>query len=146
MNKSCTSKNVGYGALGGLVGGIVFGIMMAKMGVLIKIGSMIGMPNPVAGFAVHLIISMAMGVIFALIFYKAACKRLSGSICGIIYGIIWWFLGPITLMPIMMGEQLGSMWNASVMQTAFPSLFGHIVFGLLLGFTYGWMRSRKKTR
>ncbi len=146
MYHSCTSKNIGYGTLAGFIGGIVFGLMMTKMGVLIKIGSLVGMSNPIAGFVVHLIISMFMGVIFALIFYKVACKRLSGTLWGLVYGIFWWFLGPLTLLSRIMDESIVSRWNITGMKNALPGLLGHIVFGLIMGFVYGWLRSREKKR
>jgi len=40
------------------------------------------------------------------------------------------------MMPFMMGMGLGVNWNAAAAQAMLPSLYGHLVFGLLLGFVY----------
>ena len=50
--------------------------------------------------------------------------------------MIWWVLGPLTLMPLMMGMGLGVNWNLGAAQAMLPSLMGHVIFGLLLGFVY----------
>ncbi len=54
------------------------------------------------------------------------------------YGLVWWFLGPLTLMPLFMGMGLGVNWNGGAMVQAAPSLLGHLVFGATLGCTYSW--------
>lgn len=146
MHHSCTSQNIGYGFLGGLLGGIVFAMIMAKLGVISAIGSMLGLSNLFGAFFTHLIISMIMGVIFALLFCNLAYKPLSATIWGLIYGIFWWFLGPLTLMSILLGEPIDSRWNLTSMQHVVPGLYGHIIYGLILGLTYGWLRSRGKKR
>lgn len=144
MHQSCTSKNIGYGFLGGLAGGIVFALIMAKLGVINTIGSMLGLSNLFGAFFTHLIISLIMGVIFALLFCNFAYKPLTATLWGMIYGIFWWFLGPLTLMSILLGEPIDSRWTLTSMRHVLPGLYGHIIYGLILGFTYGWLRSKEK--
>ncbi len=57
-------------------------------------------------------------------------------------GLVWWFLGPLTLMPLFMGMGLGVNWNGGAMVQAAPSLLGHLVFGATLGCTYSWFARR----
>ncbi len=47
---------------------------------------------------------------------------------GAAYGLVWWVLGPLLLMPAGMGMPL-----LNVDATAWQSLLGHLMFGLVLG-------------
>ncbi len=136
-------KSIQHGALAGIAGGIVFGAMMGMMGMLPMIGQMAGSPTASAGFFVHLIISAFIGGSFALIFQSRVKGSTAGLGYGAAYGILWWFLGPLTLMPAMMGMGIGVNWNATAAEAMFPSLIGHIVYGLILGFTYRRLAERR---
>ena len=135
-------KNIENGAIAGIAGGIVFGAMMGMMGMLPMIGQMVGSPTAGVGFFVHLIISAMIGGSFALLFQRLVKRTTSGFGYGAAYGIAWWFLGPLTLMPAMMGMGIGVNWNLAAAAAMFPSLVGHVVFGLILGFTYALLARR----
>ena len=130
------AKRIKHGIVGGLVGGVVFGMMMAMMGMLPMIGKMVGVPNAVVGFLVHMGISAGIGASFGVLAGPIVTGRLSGLVSGAIYGMVWWVLGPLTLMPLMMGMGFGVNWNPGTAQAMLPSLMGHVIFGLLLGFVY----------
>ncbi len=130
------NQRVKHGIIGGLVGGAVFGGMMAMMGMLPMIGKMVGVPNAVVGFLVHMGISAGIGASFGLLIGPAVKGRTSGVVAGGAYGMIWWVLGPLTLMPLFMGMGLGVNWNLGAAQAMLPSLMGHVVFGLVLGLAY----------
>jgi len=57
---------------------------------------------------------------------------------GLVYGFIWWFLGPLTLMSLMMGA--GLQWTASAVEQTIQSLIWHLVFGGVLGVSYEALR------
>ena len=124
------------GLASGLTGGLVFGMMMAKMGTLPMIGKMIGLPTAAAGWFVHLGISATIGVSFSILLGWLITGRTSSLAIGTIYGTAWWFLGPLTLMPLFMGMGFGVNWNLTAAQNMLPSLLGHMVFGVAMGFTY----------
>jgi hypothetical protein len=130
------TKNLMHGIAGGLAGGVVFGIMMGMMGMLPMIGKMAGHPTAAAGFAVHLVISAMIGAGFAATVGRNVCGARSGLLRGLLYGGTWWFLGPLTLMPLMMGMGLGTNWNAAAATQMLPSLFGHLIYGVILGVSY----------
>ncbi len=48
------------------------------------------------------------------------------------YGLVWWFLGPLTLMPLFMGMGLGGNWNGGAMVQAAPTLLGRVGRGFTL--------------
>jgi hypothetical protein len=100
------------------------------------IGKMVGYPNAVVGFLVHMVISAGIGGSFGLLLGSAVTGRISGLFTGMAYGAVWWFLGPLTLMPFFMGMGLGVNWNLTAATNMLPSLMGHAIFGLVLGLVY----------
>jgi hypothetical protein len=130
------------GAVSGLAGGLVFGMMMAMMGMLPMIGQMVGVPTAAAGWVVHLIIAATIGISFAVLLDWLVTGRISSVVFATSYGAVWWTLGPLTLMPLMMGMGLGVNWNLGAAQAMLPSFMGHLVFGMVLGLTYLPLRRR----
>ena len=118
-----TVTTIKKGILAGLAGGIVFGMMMQMMGMMPMIASMFGSKSDVVGWMVHLMISAIFGLM-----YGAFAFRISGSwvISGIVYGIILWVIGPLLMMPMMMGMPLFTFGSNTWM-----SLMGHVIFGLI---------------
>ena len=99
------------GVYGGLAGGAVFGTMMGVMGMLPMIGSMVGTPSPIAGFVVHMAISAGIGAAFGIGLDVTGLRASAGL--GLAYGLVWWVLGPLTLMPLFMGMGLGVNWTVA---------------------------------
>ena len=136
------ARNIKLGAYGGLAGGVVFGAMMGMMGMLPMIGKMVGHPSAVTGFLAHLVISALIGASFVVIFHGFIRGASGGLGYGLVYGGAWWFLGPLTLMPLMMGMGLGVNWNAAAASQMLPSLVGHLIYGAILGLSYALLQSR----
>ncbi len=122
------------GALAGLLGGSIFGIWMAEKGALIAIASMAGSGSPLLGLAIHLGISMGIGMSFAVLFSRLVEGIFPSALWGLVYGFVWWFLGPLTFMPVMMG--MAPQWTAVAVAATIPSLVWHLVFGGIMGITY----------
>ncbi|MET3721950.1 MULTISPECIES: hypothetical protein [unclassified Arthrobacter] len=122
-------RRVLAGAAGGIAGGIVFGILMAMMGMLPVIASMVGSNSAVVGLSVHLMISVAIGLGLTVLFgnrFPTGYGR--GALVGLGYAAIWWVLGPLMIMPVMMGMPL-----FAINLTALMSLMGHLIYGVILG-------------
>ena len=136
------TRNIKLGAYGGLAGGVVFGAMMGMMGMLPMIGKMVGHPSAVTGFLAHLVISALIGASFVVIFHGFIRGASGGLGYGLVYGGAWWFLGPLTLMPLMMGMGLGVNWTAAAASQMLPSLVGHLIYGAILGLSYALLQSR----
>jgi uncharacterized membrane protein YagU involved in acid resistance len=127
------SRSLLLGAIGGLAGGIVFGIMMGMQNMLPMVGMLVGQENALIGFVVHMVISAFIGGTFGLIATRLPSGFATLVIVGAIYGVLWWVLGALILMPLMLGM------NAMVLQIGemqISSLVGHVVFGLLMGAAY----------
>ena len=102
-----STRELKWGTYGGLAGGMIFGGMMGMMGMLPMIGSMVGQPSAAVGFAVHIVNSAIIGAIFAIVLGRFVNGTGSGLGAGLAYGGAWWVLGPLTLMPLFMGMEIG---------------------------------------
>lgn len=137
-----TVKSLQHGLYGSLAGGVIFGVMMGMMGMLLTIGAMAGSESPVVGFLAHLIISAMIGVGFVAAATMLGREQTAGVGAGLAYGVVWWILGPLTLMPLFMGMGFGVNWSVSAASAAMPSLVGHLVFGAVLGAIYHLLQTR----
>ena len=63
-------------------------------------------------------------------------KRFTGLIpkWGVSYGFFWAVLGPMTLMPVLLGGT--PQWTAEAAASVFPNLIGHLGYGAGLGITF----------
>ncbi len=136
------AKTLKWGVYGGLAGGVVFGAIMAVTGMLPMIGKMVGQPSAAAGAVVHLANSAIIGAGFAVVLGRFVSGIGSGLTAGLLYGGSWWFLGPLTLMPLFMGMGLGVNWTAAAAVAMLPSLGSHLIYGSILGVVYAWLRQR----
>jgi uncharacterized membrane protein YagU involved in acid resistance len=122
------ARAVAAGAPAGVVGGLGFGAAMAKLGVLPTVATLVGLGSPEAGFAVHLAISAVVGAGFGLMVRRQRCGPSETMFLGAAYGALWWCIGPLTLQPLVLGQAPG--WDLAAAQRAFPSLVGHLLFGV----------------
>ncbi len=133
MSHHSTGTGIGRraiaGTVGGIAGGIVFGILMAMMGMLPVIASMVGSDSAVVGFGVHLVISIGIGLGLTVPFGNRLLTGYArGALVGLAYGALWWVLGPLLIMPAMMGMPLFAIDGG-----AWMSLMGHLIYGIILG-------------
>lgn len=116
------------GVAGGLAGGLVFGMLMQMMGMIGMVAMLVGSGSTAVGWVVHLVISAAIGGGFGLVGGRFLARTAAAVGAGAVYGVIWWVLGPLVLMPAKLGMPL-----FQVDATAGKSLMGHMVFGVVLG-------------
>jgi uncharacterized membrane protein YagU involved in acid resistance len=122
-----TLQSLGWGALASLAGGLLFSLIMVATGFLPKVAELVGGASPVLGFGVHMIISALIGMSFGVLFQYEAPNLGSGVAWGLVYGLAWWFIGPLTLLPILLGASLT--WTVEAAGAAMPSLIGHLIYG-----------------
>jgi hypothetical protein len=53
---------------------------------------------------------------------------------GLLYGLIWWFVGPLTLMPILLGRQF--VWTTQAAGALLPWLVGHLIYSAATAFVF----------
>jgi len=121
--------------VGGIVGGLVFGAMMGMMGMLPMVASVVGSESAAVGFLYHMFNSVVIGAIFGLVFGAWSHTYGQGAAMGLLYGVIWWVLGPLVLMPLMLG--MGApQFGMALAPPMLMSLAGHLLYGLLTGLVY----------
>ena len=59
---------------------------------------------------------------------------------GMLYGLAWWFLGPLTLMPILLGH--APTWTMQAADLLLPSSLGHVIYGAAMGLVFFWLESQ----
>ena len=122
------------GVIGGIAGGIVFGIIMAVMGMLPMVAMVVGSKSAIIGFLYHMFNSVIIGALFGLILGALSHTYGQGALFGLVYGVIWWVLGPMILMPLMLG--MGLQFGAAFTPPMLMSLGGHLAYGLITGLVY----------
>lgn len=122
-----TLRSLGWGAAASVVGGLVFSVVMVEVGFLPTVASLVGGTSPWLGFAVHLAISTLIGMTYGILFRNEALSFGAGISWGLVYGLVWWFLGPLTLLPVLLGGQVT--WTTKAANLFLPSLVGHLFYG-----------------
>jgi len=124
---SRTVRSIGWGAVAGLVGGLVFLPIITVVTGLSQLAGFVGGTSPVVGVIVHLFISALIGVSYGLLFEHESPDFAAGIAWGLLYGLVWWFLGRLTLFPILQG--LSFTWTHEAAAAALPLLIGHLIYG-----------------
>jgi uncharacterized membrane protein YagU involved in acid resistance len=145
------------GAIAGLLAGVVFGIMMTMMkaptpdGMEIPMMTMVAMvvrsTSLIVGWIYHLFNSALIGALFGVVLGgRVEGKFSSGLVIGALYGIVWWVLGALILMPVLLGMPAFAPLQMPPMRpVAMGSLVGHIIFGVLLGLEFVRRQAKEAT-
>jgi uncharacterized membrane protein YagU involved in acid resistance len=139
MGLTTATHRAAYGIAGGIAGGIVFGVLMQMMGMIEMVAKLVGSSSPAVGWILHLAISAFIGATFALLFGSLAKTMMPAAMLGITYGVVWWVLGALLIMPAQLGMPV-FVFNA----TAWQSLMGHLLFGLVLGLVFSMLVRRNQ--
>ena len=123
-----TVRSLGRGAVAGLVGGVVFIPMIAGIDGFQRIATLAGGSSFALGMVLHLIVAVFVGMSYGWLFERESPDFLSGVAWGLLYGLIWWFLGPFTLFQTILGRPFT--WSPEAVANSLPSLLGHLLYGI----------------
>lgn len=133
-------RALGIGTAASVVGGLVFTIVMVGTNALPVVAQLVGQRSEITGFIVHMIISAIIGATYGLLFRREAARPGEAVAWGATYGLLWWFLGPLTLFPALLGLPLE--WTIQGATGAYPSLIGHLAYGVALAIAFYWLERR----
>jgi hypothetical protein len=138
------------GAPAGLVGGLAFAVWatlaqrvlrpawgLQGRDVVKDIAAIVGSDKLIVGMAVHLVISAALGVAFAvaLSLSPIRCSRSRIFALGTVWGPIWWALGTLTMLPLLGHRGLPGLqaaWSHALAGSTLLGLIGHLLFGVVV--------------
>jgi hypothetical protein len=137
-------SNLTAGIVAGLIAGVVFGIMMTmlhaptpnggSMPMMVMVAQIVGSTSLAVGWLYHLFNSAVIGGLFGWIFGARIRRIGSGLGWGAGYGVAWWVLGGLILIPRFLGMPAFAPLRVPMMRpVAFASLIGHVMFGVILG-------------
>lgn len=143
-------SNITAGIVAGLLGGLVFGLMMhmmmaptpdGEMRMMAMVAQVLRSDSLVVGWLYHLLNSAVIGAIFGWALGPRVYGYSAGLGWGALYGVFWWVLGGLILMPILLGmAPFAPLMMEGMRAVAMGSLFGHLVYGLILGSAFVLLR------
>jgi uncharacterized membrane protein YagU involved in acid resistance len=108
-------------------------MLMGMMGMLPMVGMLVRQENAIVGFIVHMLISAFIGAVYGLVAGRFPNNATTAIIGGIVNGVVWWVLGALILMPLMLGM---TQMVFVIGQAQWLSLMGHIIYGLVTAFVF----------
>lgn len=120
--------SLGWGSVAGISGGIVALPLMFQPGVFAHPAVPGSGLSLALGIILHLLVSTLIGATYGVLFRGEASNVVFGSLWGLLFGLIWWYAGPLTLLPILRTGECD--WTPEAAAALLPSLVGHLVYGL----------------
>ena len=117
-------ENIVYGTIAGLIGGFAVGGLFLTAGILPGLEGVIQSESIFIGIVIHFIVSSALGIAFAFLVLYQSADAGETLFWGMIFGIFWWFFGPMTMVPLLFEGHIA--WNAGAAQEGFGDFLGHV--------------------
>lgn len=152
-----TIKNTwGAGIAGGLVGGVGMGLILhAGANIMPFIGALYGWPTVLGGWIAHLINSVVIGLVFTLIVTRRLVRQQMTSVSeSVVAGVVYAAAVGLVTGGVMLPITMNAIGADSFPEPLFPlpGVLGgmlivlsvavaHVVYGVLLGATYGWIHT-----
>ena len=121
------------GASAGLIGGLTFTWAMQAQGLRAAAG-LAGLSSTGTGVALEILAAILIGAGYGAIFRYQPFAYAATISSGVLYGLLWWIAGPLTLAPLLLGRGPG--WSLQEADAALPSLVGHVLFGAITGLSF----------
>ena len=97
------------------------------------VAMLVGSQSAFVGFLVHMVISAGIGGFYGLVASRLPETTRRAIVGGAANGMVWWVLGALILMPLMLG--MGQM-VLKIGQTQWLSLMGHVIYGIVTGLLF----------
>jgi len=119
--------SLGWGSAAGFSGGVLTLPLMIQTGALARLAGLdSGLPT-FLGICLYLGASTSIGASYGILFRGEAPNVIFGTLWGCLFGLIWWYAGPLTLLPLIRTGECD--WRPEAAAALLPLLVGHLVFG-----------------
>jgi hypothetical protein len=81
-----------------------------------------------------LLSSGLIGISYGVLFERESPDFAAGIAWGLLYGLVWWFAGRLTLFPILHG--LSFTWTREAAAQELPLLVGHLIYGAVTAIVF----------
>lgn len=144
--KSKTTAGIIAGIAAGIPMGIAMNVMQAptpdggSVPMMAMVAQVVRSESLMVGWIYHLFNSAVIGAMFGWWFGSRVHGMGSGAGWGAVHGVIWWVLGGLVLMPMLLGMPVFAPLAMEMMRpVAMGSLMGHLLYGVVLGGLFAWM-------
>jgi hypothetical protein len=94
------------------------------------------------GLFFYLLVATLIGMAFGILFRNESANLGTGVAWGWLFGLMWWYLGPLTLLPLLLTGVCD--WSTDAVSAMLPSLIGHLIFGAVTAFVFLMLEGRYK--
>lgn len=122
-----TLRSLSWGATAGLIGGIVALPIFFATGTLPRLATSADGFSTLKVLIAHILVSIVLGMLYGILFRSESSNIGMGIAWGWLFGLIWWYAGPITLQPLLQTGQCD--WSTDAVSYLLPSLMGHLIYG-----------------
>ena len=133
-------QSLGWGAVAGLTGGIIASPVLLATHALPQIIGLDTSLSGLKGLMLHLLVSAVIGMTYGLLFRNEGSSLGLGVAWGWLFGLIWWFVGPMTVLPLLLTGVCD--WSTDAASALLPSLMGHLIYGATTAFVFLLMERR----
>jgi len=136
-------QSLGWGCSAGFAGGVIALPLIIQTGLITKLAGL-EEGTPVAlGILLHLAASTAIGASYGILFRGESTDVVSCSLWGCVLGLIAWYAGPLTLLPLFRTGQCD--WRPEAAAALLPLVVSHLLFGMITANIFSaFERSRLK--
>ena len=127
------------GAWAGLLSAALLGVMLNEQGQLLAFAAMMDSDSRLIAWLVTLAVGLLAGLSFALLYPQPTDGPGGGLIRGVVYGLLWWVVAGLTLVPLLSG--VGLAWSVEEVGAQFVTMPGYLLFGAALALFYRWLRA-----
>jgi hypothetical protein len=120
-------RSLQWGALAGFAGGLGSSPFMFAAHMLSNVAGVATQLSSVTGLLVHLLVSTCIGMSYGILFRDEASNLAMAGAWGWVFGLIWWYVGPLTLLPLVLTGEID--WRITAASALLPSLLGHLIYG-----------------
>ena len=135
-----TGASVGTVVRGALAGTLGMAMIAWPLSAQGHLAQMVGASSSDAGSMLWIYvlgIGLLSGVGLSLIYASPALSSGAGVIRGGMFGFLLWILLPLTILPLLRGEDL--LWHIEEARAHFPSFVGFLLFGSATALIYRWL-------